>query len=75
MKRAALIAFLFHAPGLWIARVPVPSAAKRENGVAMAVTLAATALAWSAASWQAALAVYLVGHFAWSARLAWWVSR
>jgi len=73
MTRAQWIAVVFHAPGLWVARVPVPVGAKRENGVAMAGTLAAVALAWCVAPWQAALGVYLVGHFAWSARLAWWV--
>jgi len=72
-----IVGFLGHAPGLMLFfRRSLPSAARRENAVAIVATLTALgAAAALGAGWRWLLAVWLVGHFAWGARVAWLLWR
>lgn len=71
-----LIAWLGHAPGLWLVyREPLPRPLWRANALAVGATLAAMAATW--ALWSgphpaaAVLLVWAVGHVAWGSVLAW----
>jgi hypothetical protein len=68
---APLVAFLFHAPGLWLTGVRLGPATLRTNALALGVTLAAMAAAWvQTASVVLTVALWLAGHLAWGAWLA-----
>ncbi len=80
--RWALMAFVGHAPGLWLVRFALslvgnrPSPPRfgprtiRLNLLVLGVTLVATAAAAATGFWWTALALFVVGHFAWSFLLA-----
>jgi len=57
-------------------RRPLPPAARRENPVAIVAALTALgAAAVLGAGWRVLLAIWLVCHFAWGARVAWLLWR
>ena len=54
----------------------VPVAVRRENLAAVLVTLLSMATAaWFSGNWIWVAIVWLVGHFSWGARLAWYLSQ
>jgi hypothetical protein len=70
-----LVAFIAHAPGLWLVyREPLPRQLRRGNVLAILVTLAVMGGAWLAADQArrpAAIALaWLAGHLTWGAYLA-----
>jgi hypothetical protein len=70
--RLVLVAFLFHAPGLWLLGAPaLGRRTRRENLAAVLATIIAMALAGALtrAVWPVVVA-WAVGHAAWGARLA-----
>lgn len=68
---AAAFAFAFHVPGLRIFTSLRPSRATLiANAIAVAATLAASALAWALLGWPGAIGAFSIGHFAWSFWLA-----
>ena len=72
-----MVSFAFHALGLWLffGRT-VPVAARRENVVAVVVTvISMMTTVWVSGNWMWVAVVWLVGHFTWGARLAWHVSQ
>ncbi|MCA9693609.1 MAG: hypothetical protein KC636_28700 [Myxococcales bacterium] len=79
-RRLALLAFLFHGPGLrLLAGYRFSRPLFRANVVALALTLAAMAVALLAAPPGSrglpVLIAWAIGHFAWSVILASVVSR
>jgi len=72
-----IVGFVGHAPGLmFFFRRSLPPAARRENLVAVITTLIAlSAAAILGVNWQWLVIIWLVGHFAWGARLAWLLWR
>ena len=68
-----VVGFVGHAPGLkLLCRSSLPSAARRENLVAAIATLIAVGTAaMLGVDWQWLILIWLVGHFAWGARLTW----
>ena len=68
-RSAAIVGFLFHAPGLRLAGKRLPPALLRANAVALAMTVVAIAAA-SPFGWRVMLGAWVAGHFAWSAYLA-----
>lgn len=72
-----IVGFVGHAPGVTLLfRRSLPPAARRENALAIVATLAALiAAAVLGAGWRWLLAIWLVGHFAWGARVAWLLWR
>ena len=72
-----IVAFAFHAPGLWLCfKRPVPVAARKENLAALLVTLISMAAAgWLGNNLIWVAIVWFVGHVSWGARLAWHLSR
>ena len=69
-----LVAFVGHAPGLWLAyREPIPRELRRANVVAVAATIVAMVAAVAfvdAGGWLRPLVPWLVGHLAWGTYLA-----
>jgi len=75
VTRLALVAFLGHAPGLWLfAGYRLTTPFHRYNVAALMMTAAVSA-ALAAFSLRGALIAWMVGHFAWSTLLAWGVAR
>jgi len=72
-----IVGFVSHGPGLMLLfRRSLPSAARRENIVAIVSTLIAlSAAATLGVDWRWLGTIWLVGHFAWGARLAWLLWR
>jgi len=72
-----IVGFAGHVPGLMLFfRRSLPSAARRENLAAIVAALTAlSAAAVLGAGWRWLLAIWLVGHFAWGARVAWLLWR
>ena len=68
----AWLAFFCHAPGLWLFhRFTLGPRTKRENLVAVVMTLLAMGVAFAATQgWSASFAAWLLGHVAWGAWLA-----
>jgi hypothetical protein len=74
LRRA--VAWLGHAPGLWLLyREVMPARLRWANVLAVLGTLAAmglaTALVEGAPWWQAALLAWIAGHVVWGTILAW----
>jgi hypothetical protein len=74
-RRRRLVAFFGHAPALWlIYREPLPRRLRLMNVVAAAATSGLVVAAYQIAAppWRVpgALAVWLIGHFAWGLYLA-----
>ncbi len=70
-SRAALLAFLFHAPGLYLLTPYRLSAAQgRTNAVALLLTFAVMGIGAMQQAWGFVLVAWLIGHFGWSAYLA-----
>ncbi len=66
-----LVAFLFHAPGLWLVyRERLPRRLYAANAVAIGVTLVAAAVAFVRLDGLAAAAAWASGHVLWGAVLA-----
>jgi hypothetical protein len=66
-----LVAFLFHAPGMWLFhREPLPRRLIAPNLIAAALTVIAAAVAFHWRGGWAALAVWAAGHVAWGGVLA-----
>ncbi len=65
------VAFLFHAPGLWLFfRFELSRALQRQNAVAASSTLLAMGAAWFARGLPAMALTWAVGHVLWGAWLA-----
>jgi len=69
-------AWLTHAPGLWLFYGErLPRSLRRDNALAVVLTLAAIAIAWLRPPFHprylAALAAGLTGHVLWGTYLAW----
>ena len=69
MRRS--IAFLFHAPGLWLFyRERLPRRLVAANIVAIVLTVAAALAAFAKLGAGAAIATWASGHFVWGLVLA-----
>ena len=72
-----IVGLVGHAPGLWLLfRRSPPASARRENLVAAVATLIALLVAWMLGidGWWL-VGIWLVGHFAWGARVVWLLRR
>lgn len=66
-----LIAFLFHAPGLWLFyREPIPRRLWAANLIAIGLTLAAVIVGGARFGGGPAFLAWACGHVAWGAVLA-----
>ena len=72
-----MVGLVGHAPGLMLLfRRSLPSAARRENPVAIIATLmAVSAAAILGVAWRWLVTIWLVCHFAWGARVSWLLWR
>ena len=72
-----IVGFVGHAPGLMLLfRRSLPPAARRENLVAVITTLIALSVAaMLGVDWRWLVIIWLVGHFAWGARVVWLLWR
>jgi len=69
------MAFVGHAPGLWLLGHPFPKDAVGENVIALGATLVAViALMLLHHPWWA-LAAFASGHILWGWRLSVWIRR
>lgn len=69
-SRAALLAFLFHAPGLYLFTPYLMNSMQgRTNAIALLLTFIAMGLG-ALLSWHFVFVAWLIGHFSWSAYLA-----
>lgn len=79
-RKAALVAFAFHHPGVRIALgLRQRARTRRLNALFLGATVVVTAVAWLASpddirSWLAAT-TFAAGHFTWSSVYAWLALR
>lgn len=68
--RAAWIGALFHAPGLWLAGFSLSPATRRENALALALTVVAMIAGGGLHGVGGVVLAWALGHATWSLRLA-----